>query len=63
MESTAMIAKKQRPRLQQSLQKASGMQGSPARYRSLHCQPLNEVWEGVDPNISMDVNFLLYRRT
>jgi len=25
------------------------MQGSPARYPSLHCQPLNEVWEEVDP--------------
>ena len=31
------------------LRKASGWQGSPARYPCLHCQPLNEVWEGVDP--------------
>ena len=28
---------------------ALGRQGSPARYPYLHCQPLNEVWEGVDP--------------
>ena len=28
------------------LQKTSGMQGSPVTYPYLHCQPLNEVWEG-----------------
>jgi len=31
------------------LQKASDTQGSPARHPYLHCQPLNEVWEGIDP--------------
>jgi len=31
------------------LQKTSGRQGSPAKNPYLHCQPLNEVWEGVDP--------------
>ena len=31
------------------LQKASAMQESPARYTSLHCQPLTEDWEEVDP--------------
>jgi len=31
------------------LWKASGRQGYPTRYPHLHCQPLNEVWEGVDP--------------
>ena len=31
------------------LQKASGRQGSPERCPHLHCQPLNEDWEGVDP--------------
>ena len=31
------------------LQKASGTQGSPVSYPHLHCQPLNEIWEGVDP--------------
>jgi len=25
------------------------MQGSPGRDSHLHCQPLNEGWEGVDP--------------
>jgi len=30
----------------------SGMQGSPAKYLHLHHQPLNEVWEGVDPGSS-----------
>ena len=31
------------------LQEASSRQGSPAKKNScLHCQPLNEVWEGVD---------------
>ena len=25
------------------------MQQSPSRHLCLHCQPLNEVWEGVDP--------------
>jgi len=30
-------------------QKASGRQEPPARNPCLHCQPLNEVWEGVDP--------------
>ena len=30
------------------LQKASGTQGSPVSYPHLHCQPLNEIWEGVD---------------
>jgi len=29
--------------------KASGTQESPARYPYFHWQPLNEVWEGVDP--------------
>ena len=29
--------------------KASGMEGAPSRYPHLHCQPLNEIWEGVDP--------------
>ena len=24
-------------------------QGYPAKYPHLHCQPLNEVWEGADP--------------
>jgi len=28
---------------------ALGRQGSPAGYPYLHCQSLNEVWEGVDP--------------
>jgi len=32
--------------------KASGTQGSPVRYPYLHYQPLNEVWEGVDPDSS-----------
>ena len=27
---------------------ASGTQGSPVRQPNIHCQPLNEVWEGVD---------------
>jgi len=31
------------------LQKTSGMQGFLARYPCLPCQPLHEVWEGVDP--------------
>ena len=31
------------------LWKALGRQGSPARYACLHCQPLNEVWDEVDP--------------
>jgi len=30
-------------------QKALGMQEPPARSPCLHCQPLHEVWEGVDP--------------
>jgi len=30
------------------LPKASSMQGCPARYLCLHCQPLHEVREGVD---------------
>ena len=29
---------------------ASHKQGSPAKYLCLPCQPLNEVWEGVDPD-------------
>ena len=28
--------------------KASGMQRSTTRYTCFQCQPLNEVWEGVD---------------
>jgi len=31
------------------LQKTSGRQESPVRGYSLHCQPLNEAWEGLDP--------------
>ena len=31
------------------LQKVSGRQGSPMIYPQLHCQPLNEIWEEVDP--------------
>jgi len=31
------------------LWKALGKQGSPARHPHLYCQPLNEVWEGLDP--------------
>ena len=34
------------------LWKASAMQGSPERSPHLHCQPLNEVWAGVDPGSS-----------
>ena len=34
------------------LQKASGMQGSPARHPHLHCQPFHEGWEGVDPGFT-----------
>jgi len=30
--------------------KASGKQGSQARYLCLYCQLLNELWEGVDPD-------------
>ena len=71
IESTAMTAEKQDPRLQQVrlpqiqqvwaekqrqeiayLQKTSCVQGSPTRYPCLHCQPLNEVWEGVGPGSS-----------
>ena len=37
------------------LQKASGRQGSPVRYPHLHCQPLNEGWEGVDPGSSPSI--------
>ena len=29
--------------------KASGTRKAPARYPCLLCQPLNEVWEGVEP--------------
>jgi len=29
--------------------KASDKQGSPTRSPYFHCQPLNEVWEGMDP--------------
>jgi len=32
------------------LLKATGIQGSPVRYPCFHCQPLNEVWDGVDPD-------------
>jgi len=28
---------------------ASGRQGAPTRYPHLRCQPLNKVWEGMDP--------------
>jgi len=31
------------------------MQGSPARSPHLHCQPLNEGWEGVDPGCSPSI--------
>jgi len=31
------------------LQKASGKQRNPVICPHLHCQPLNEVWEGVHP--------------
>lgn len=31
------------------LMKASSNQESPAKYLCLHCQPLNEAWEGVHP--------------
>ena len=31
------------------LWKVSGKQGSLENYPHLHCQPLNEVWEGVNP--------------
>jgi len=31
------------------LQKASVTQGSPDKIPSLPCQPIHEVWEGVDP--------------
>ena len=31
------------------LQNTSAMQESPEKSPCLHCQPLNEVWEGVDP--------------
>ena len=34
------------------LQKASGTQGSPVSYPHLHCQPLNEIWERMDPGSS-----------
>ncbi|MEQ5319502.1 hypothetical protein ABN239_20970, partial [Providencia vermicola] len=34
------------------LQKASGTQGTPERCLYFYCQPLNEVWEGVDPGSS-----------
>ena len=30
------------------LMKASSNQESPAKYLCLHCQPLNDIWEGVD---------------
>ena len=33
--------------------KVSGRQGSPERYPHLHYQPLNEVWEGVDPSFTL----------
>jgi len=32
--------------------KASDTQGPPVRGPQLHCQPFNEVWEGVDPGSS-----------
>jgi len=28
------------------------MRGSPAKYPCFHCQPLNEVWEGVNPGFT-----------
>ena len=34
------------------LQKTSGRQGSPEICPHLYCQPLNEVWEGVDSGSS-----------
>ena len=47
-----MTEEQQSPRLQQvkTCTKAtvSGTQGSPVSYPHLHCQPLNEIWEGVD---------------
>ena len=70
MESAAMTAEQQGPRMQQVriyssvttvdtetnkqkktayLQKASHRQGSPATHSHLPYQPLNKVWEGVDP--------------
>jgi len=33
-----------------TLGQTSARQGSPARSPHLHCQPLNEVWEGVHPS-------------
>jgi len=29
------------------LQKDSGTQGSPSKQLCFHCQPLNEVWQGI----------------
>ena len=43
MESTAMTAGQQSPKLQHL------REGSPARYPCLHCQHLDKVLEGVDP--------------
>ena len=38
------------------LQKASGRQGSPVKYPYPHCQPLNEVWEGMDPGSTPSIH-------
>jgi len=35
---------------------ASGTQGSPVRSPHLHCQPLNEGWEGMHPDSSLLVS-------
>ena len=40
------------------LQKASDKRGSSERSLHLHCQPLNEVWEGVDPGSSPSITQL-----
>jgi len=78
MESRAMTAEQQGPRLQQVrihpneqlrayrsrkeaayLQKSSGMQRSPERpHAHFHCQPLNELWEGVEPGCTLPVTQL-----
>jgi len=40
--------KKNKEKIPTYLQKVSGTQRSPAKYAYLHCEPLNEVWEGVE---------------
>ena len=69
MESTAVTAEQQGPKLRQvrtcpnattqeprnkgrkllTFRKVTYTQESPAKCTCLPCQPLNEVWEGVDP--------------